>query len=145
MNIIYLLKNHMNKINNIHMINKRYLQSFHSSLLYYSRKINARNIDEINDNRLLSKSNLFKTKTSIDNKNSKTVIPLDLTITQFNMSKEKYTEYNKNYCEYCKGCGIIICMECETKNNSVSCHKCNGYKYITCFICNGSGKSHRIF
>lgn len=107
---------------NINKVNKRTLQSFPDSLLKYSREINKKN----------------KKKTSCNKLD-------ELSIPQFIISREKFTEREKEYCEYCKGCGIIICLECEISNKILMCHKCNGHKYNTCYICDGSGKSHRLF
>ena len=115
---------------NINKVNKRTLQSFPDSLLKYSREINKTN--DIQKN----KKNQKKTSCNkID----------ELTIPQFIISREKFTEREKEYCEYCKGCGIIICLECEISNKMIRCHKCNGHKYNKCYICDGSGKSHRLF
>jgi hypothetical protein len=103
------------KINNIY---KRYLQSFPNSILKYSKNINKKN---------------------------KNQLTIKLTIQQFIMAKEVFTEKERNFCMYCKGCGIIICLECEISNDKKYCYRCNGHKYITCYICNGSGITHSIF
>lgn len=100
---------------NINKFNKRNLQSFPESLLKHARKINK-----------------------------KENITVELTIPQYIMKKEKCTE-KRDFCEYCKGCGIIICLECEVSNEVFLCYKCNGHKYSKCYICNGSGISHRTF
>lgn len=105
-------------IRSINRINKRYLQSFPESILRYSTR-------------------------DINNKNNNQ-IKIKLTIPQFIMSKEKFTE-KRDFCEYCKGCGIIICLECEVSNEVFLCYKCNGRKYSKCYICDGSGTTHRTF
>ena len=64
---------------------------------------------------------------------------------RFSMKWDKFSEYRGDICEYCKGTGVVNCLECKKCNKNTKCHKCNDNGYIECCICGGSGANHRLF
>jgi hypothetical protein len=49
---------------------------------------------------------------------------------------------NKCYCPYCKGIGVVKCINCNYNVNikkRIYCTHCNGTSFKICFMCGGDG------